>query len=82
MRAYRQGAFAVEGFATFSTAGYRRDQVESRLDRGGQPPATARVDSITHPARHLTGTTMASLTAHLAPFETRKPEFGGAIGRA
>jgi hypothetical protein len=82
MRAYRQGAVAVDGFAPFPTAGCQRDQVESRLDRGGQPPTPASADSITHPARQLTDITMASLTAHLAPFETRKPEFGGAIGRA
>jgi hypothetical protein len=81
MRAYRQGGVAAAGFAPLPTAERRRDQSPD-LDRGGHHLATAPKDGTLHPARHLTGITMASLTAHLAPFETRKPEFGGAIGRA
>jgi hypothetical protein len=33
------------------------------------------------PQRRLDGWRMESETAHHTPFETRKPEFGGALGR-
>lgn len=48
-------------------------------------PVTALVESeenTMQPQRHLAGINMEGLTSHLAPFETRKPEFGGALGRA
>ncbi|MFM2390054.1 MAG: hypothetical protein RLZZ437_1609 [Pseudomonadota bacterium] len=31
--------------------------------------------------RHKPGINACGQTGHLAPFETRKPEFGGAVGR-
>jgi hypothetical protein len=33
------------------------------------------------PQERLDGATLIGETAHHTPFETRKPEFGGALGR-